>query len=219
MIQLDSSWKGFRTTLARIKKALDESKSDQEISITIEGDNGIQEYSFETVPTSEAIKEIFSGSKKLIGYVYISDRLRHKQILFEETETVNTDPTPTKQSAPTGDFGNSLESLVTQMKMMFTASEEINRQRTQLLTDSFNQQLNATRVMYDERDKVFTELQRKEIELRIKEVEMSQKKKTELLESVIVGIGSGIKETIAWAKENPGDFAEVFSLLRSKATN
>ncbi|PJZ37404.1 hypothetical protein CH354_10105 [Leptospira levettii] len=219
MIQLDSSWKGFRTTLARIKKALDESDSDKEISITIEGDNGIQEYSFETVPTSEAIKEIFAGSKKLIGYVYISDRLRHKQILFEEIQSVSADPTPTKQSEPIANFGNSLESFMAQMKLMMQASDEINRQRTQLLTDSFSQQLNATKVMYDERDKVFTELQRKEIELRIKEVEMSQKKKTELLESVIVGIGSGIKETISWAKENPGDFAEIFSLLRSKPTN
>ncbi|PKA09308.1 hypothetical protein [Leptospira harrisiae] len=219
MIQLDSSWKGFRTTLARIKKTLDESDSDKEISITIEGDQGIQEYSFETVPTSEAIKEIFAGSKKLIGYVYISDRLRHKQILFEEIQSVSSDPTPTKQSEPIANFGNSLESFMAQMKLMMQASDEINRQRTQLLTDSFSQQLNATKVMYDERDKVFTELQRKEIELRIKEVEMSQKKKTELLESVIVGIGSGIKETISWAKENPGDFAELFSLIRSKPTN
>lgn len=214
MNDIDSSWKGFKTTVSRTKSTYEKVENPPEISIVIEGDDKVEEYDPDSLPTSEAIKQIFKGSTSLKAFIYVGERLKHKQTILEKE--VIPQNQPIAQTQDSNSVYSAIESLTQQMKMMMASADEINKLRTEMLKDSFTQQLNSTKKMYDDRDVIMSGLLAKEMDVKIREIEINSKKKSEILESVVMGIGSGLKEIITWAKDNPGDAAEIFAFLKSK---
>lgn len=213
MISLESSYRGFKTTLTKIKNSLEEMENPPEINITLESDTDLVEYNPQDFPTTEAIRQLFHKTEKIVGYIYVGERLKHKQILFQIERDIPKIKEEPKEE-PT-----SFTPIVEQMKQLIKASEEIQEMKMRTINQFFAEQLKAQSDMYEKRDTVLMELKGKEMELKIKEIELNSKKKTELMESVITGVGSGLKELISWAKDNPGEIAEIYSLIKSKPAN
>lgn len=215
MTNLDASYKGFKTTFSRIKKANEENEENKKITVTIEGDEGLEEYEQNDLPTAEAIKSLFIGSQEIKAYIYKDDRLVHKQLLQKASQA---EPTQFKAPTFTQEPGiqSSIQGLTEQMKMMMQASEEINKMRLEMLQNSFREQIKATESLYQRRDETLSSLTAKEIELRTKEIEMNVRKKTELWETLLKGGTDLIREGLSWVKENPADAADLISALRAR---
>jgi len=214
MISLDSSYRGFKTTLTGIKTKLSEGENEKEIFVTLEGDSFVKEYDLESVPTIRAIRQIFSGSKKIIAYVYLDDELYHEQILFEVDEE-NLRPQIKNQNQPQT-LGSDFNPMIEQVKSILQASQEIQDIKTTNLIQFYKEQDNMRATLYKDRENMFLDLKTKEMELRIKEIESSTKKKSDILESVLLGVGSGIKELINFAKENPGEIADIWATFKAR---
>ncbi|MCZ8238594.1 MAG: hypothetical protein O9310_09175 [Leptospiraceae bacterium] len=214
MISLESSYRGFKTTLSNTKKSIIEAENETPISVVLESDSEVQEYDAESVPTIEAIKQIFAGSKKITGYIYLGDRIKHKQILFQAEDST---PAPTNQNQSNAQsFGQNFNPMIEQVKSILQASQEIQDIKTSNLIQFYKEQDNMRATLYKDRENMFLDLKTKEMELRIKEIESSTKKKSDILESVLLGVGSGIKELINFAKENPGEIADIWATFKAR---
>jgi len=213
MISLDYSYRGFKTVLTGIKSKLVEGENKKEIRIILESDSLAKEYDPESVPTIRAIRQIFQGSKKIMAYIYLEDELYHDQILYEAEINPST---ATNQKDSPSRLGEDFNPLVQQMKSILQASLEIQDIKSQSLISFYKEQDLSRAQMYKDRENMFLDLKTKEMELQIKQIESTSKKRSDIMESVLVGIGSGLKELIGFIKENPGDAAEIWNVIRAK---
>lgn len=214
MISLESSYRGFKTMLSNTKKSIEEAENETPIIVVLESDSEIKEYDAETVPTIEAIRQIFPRSKKIVGYIYLGDRIKHKQILFQLDENIPNHTNQT-QSNPQS-LNDNFNPMIEQVKSILQASQEIQDIKTTNLIDFYKSQDQMRQEVYKEREKMFLELKSQEFDIKLQKLEVAQKRKSDIMESVLMGIGSGLKELLSYIKANPGDAAELWNLIRAK---
>lgn len=215
MISLEYSYKGFKTVLTNIKSKLAESENPKEIIVTLESDKLTKEYDSNSVPTTRAIRSIFQDAKKILAFIHLDDELFHDQILFD-AESENLTPQP--QSQPQN-LGNDFNPLLQQMKSILQASQEIQDIKNSNLIKFYAEQDEMRAKIYKERENMFLDLKSQEMDLKLKQIESVTKKKSDLMESVLLGLGSGLKEIIEWGKEHPGAVGEFMAGLKTKQVN
>jgi hypothetical protein len=214
MISLDYSYRGFKTVLTGIKSKLPDGENDKKIYVNLVSENLAKEYDSESVPTIRAIRQIFQGSKKITAFIYLDDELYHEQDLYVAEDS---SPAPTNQNQSNAQsFGQNFNPMIEQVKSILQASQEIQDIKTSNLIQFYKEQDNMRATLYKDRENMFLDLKTKEMELRIKEIESSTKKKSDILESVLLGVGSGIKELINFAKENPGEIADIWATFKAR---
>ncbi|TGN09756.1 hypothetical protein [Leptospira ilyithenensis] len=220
-ITLEQKWKGFKSTLGRIKNGIERMENPPEISVTFEFDNGVENYPIEEVPKSSSIiKDKSEDSQKITAFVYSGERLVHKEVLYEYFEPA---PREQRNSYPMDNSNeqmrNEIRLVTDQIKMMITASDEINKMKMGMLTDTFQTQLKTSQEIYQNRETALQEISRRETEIRIKEIEANSKRKTELWTEFFKAGTDLVTGALTWVKSNPADAAEIISVLRSKPAN
>lgn len=205
-IQFDSAWKGFKSVLSKIKKTADEAGKDTKLEIILEGDEDFQEFSYEELPTGEVIKEIFDNSTFLKASVFMNDRLKHKATLMRKIIPQRKESYQQEETKSNFDLGRE---MAEQVKVFLSVSEQVNNSRMNSLQSGFEMMMTQMKNAYDEREKIFMDLSKRDRELIYKEAEANSKKKYDTIESIFNVVVGGAEKVFNWVNENPEKAAEI----------
>lgn len=217
-VSITNKWKGFKSTLSRIKNAVDESGNEQEISVVFEFDEGIKEYNFEEVPSSlKIIQDEATDSDKIIGLIYVGSKLKDKvvlQDLTKENKTQNRNPHLENDGSniPRMETSVYAENIRSMMKTL----EEVSQLKTEMLQNTFQTQLKTIAEITTKREEAIQEINKRELELKVKEIEQNSKRKIEFWGEIFKTGTELVTSGLIWVKENPGDAADILRTLRAK---
>lgn len=217
-VSIGNKWKGFKSTLSRIKNAVDESGNEQEISVVFEFDEGIKEYNFEEVPSSlKIIQDDASDSDKIIGLIYVGSKLKDKVVLQDLTKENKTQNRNSQQENDGSNVSKMDTSVFAeQFRFMMKTLEEVNQMKTDTLQNTFQTQLRTIAEITTKREEAIQEINKRELDLRVKEIESNSKRKIEFWGEVFKAGTELVTNGLIWVKENPGDAADILRTLRAK---
>ncbi|XDD46386.1 hypothetical protein AB3N60_17035 [Leptospira sp. WS39.C2] len=217
-VSITNKWKGFKSNLSRIKNTVEELGNEQEISVTFEFDEEVKEYNLEEVPSSlKIIQEEASDSDKIVALIYVGSKLKDKVVLQDLTKENKTQNRNSQQGNVSSNVPNMETSIFAEnFRMMMKSLEEVNQLKTDVLQNTFQTQLKTIAEITAKREEAIQEINRRELDLRVKEIESTSKRKIEFWGEILKTGTELVTNGLVWVKENPGDAAEILRTLRAK---